>query len=225
MKKALKLLLKGIGYLLLALLVYVVVAFTLSKISVDEEPNAPDEVAIYILTNGVHTDIVLPSITPQINWTTFIDPALTQEATTSYRYIAMGWGDKGFYLNTPTWADLKFSTAFKAATGLSSSAMHTTYYNTMVENQDCIKILISHEQYDRLITYIKDSFEINADGTFKHIITDSNYTTTDAFYEAKSSYSIFKTCNSWANTGLKYAGQKGALWTATDTGIFEKYKE
>lgn len=212
------------GYILLALLSYVVIALILSKISIDEEPETEDNVTIYIVTNGVHTDIVVPSISTQIDWTSLVKPSHTAEATSQYPYLAMGWGDKGFYLDTPTWADLKFSTAFNAASGLSTSAIHTNYYKHLEENENCIKINISIEQYGRLVKYIKNSFEINEDGTFQLIETDSNYTTTDAFYEAKGSYSIFKTCNSWANTGLKEAGQKAALWTATDTGIFEKYQ-
>ncbi len=212
------------GYFLLALLSYVVIALILSKITIDGEAETQDDVTVYILTNGVHTDIVVPSITTQIDWTLLIKPQHTKEATAQYPFLAMGWGDKGFYLDTPTWGDLKFSTAFNAATGLSTSAIHTNYYKRLEENENCIKINISAEQYDRLINYMLNSFELNEDGTLQHIVTDSNYTTTDAFYEAKGSYSIFKTCNSWANRGLKEAGQKAALWTATDTGIFEKYQ-
>lgn len=224
LKKAVVFTLKSIGYVLLALLAYVIIGLGLSKITIDEEIDNQDDVAIYILTNGVHTDIVVPSKTTQKDWTTLVKPSHTIEATTEYPYLALGWGDKGFYLNTPTWADLKFSTALNAATGLSTSAMHTTYYKSLEESEDCIKIDISAAQYDRLTDYILNSFEVNEDDTLQLIATDSNYGNTDAFYEAKGSYSLFKTCNSWANTGLKEAGQKAALWTGTDTGIFEKYR-
>lgn len=224
MKKAVLFLLKSIGYVLLALLAYVIIALILSKITIDEETDDQDDIAIYILTNGVHTDIVVPSKTTPMDWTRLVKPSHTKKATAQYPYLAMGWGDKGFYLNTPTWADLKFSTAFNAATGLSTSAMHTTYYKYLEENDNCIKIEISSAQYDHLVSYMLDSFDHNEDGSLKFIETDSVYSTTDAFYEAKGSYSVFKTCNSWANTGLKEAGQKAALWTATDTGIFEKYR-
>ncbi len=46
----------------------------------------------------------------------------------------------------------------------------------------------------------------------------------DAFYEAKGSYSFMKTCNTWANSALKSAGQKAALWTPSDKGIFRHYQ-
>lgn len=221
MKRILIISIKGIGYFKLALLGYVIVATLLSKITVDEERNTPNEIVIYILTNGVHTDIVVPSRTAQIDWTEYIKPEHTEAATNEYPYLALGWGDKDFYLNTPVWADLKFSTAFNAATGLGASAIHAIYYHHIVESENCIKITVSKNQHMRLIGYLKNSFEINENGSFKHINTPNNYNTTDAFYESKESYSLFKTCNSWANSGLKFSGQKAAFWTATDTGFFE----
>ncbi len=203
---------------------YVIIGFALSKITVKEEPNAPDEVAIYILTNGVHTDIVMPVKTKTIDWSTQIKYEHTDKANSTYNYIAMGWGDKGFYLQTPTWADLKFSTAFKAATGLGSTAIHTTYYRTIKESENCRKIMISWAQYKRLITYINASFQKDSTSHFININTNANYEETDAFYEATGSYSLFKTCNTWANNTLKISGQKACFWTALDSSIFDKYE-
>lgn len=203
---------------------YLATAFVLSRIEVDEEPNAADEIAIYILTNGVHTDIVMPTKTKYMDWSREIKYENIEAGNTQYDYIAMGWGDKGFYLETPTWGDLKASTAFKAATGLSTTAIHATYYHSMKEGEDCRKIMISAEQYARLIEYITNSFQTDENGHFIYIETNANYGQTDAFYEANGSYSMFQTCNSWANNSLKYSGQKACLWTAFDTGIFLKYQ-
>lgn len=224
MKNAFKILLKLVLFLLGLILLYVIIAYLLSLITIEKEANTKPEVEIFILTNGVHTDIVMPVKSDQIDWSQQIQYKNTQAADSTYQYIAMGWGDKGFYLETPEWSDLKASVAFKAASGLSSSAIHATYYKQMKLGNDCKSMLISKEQYQRLITYITNSFQKDASGNFIPIITDANYGKTDAFYEANGSYSIFKTCNSWANTGLKACGQKCCLWTASDSGIFSKYK-
>jgi len=224
LKNAFKILLKLVLFLLGLILLYVIIAYLLSLITIEKEANTKPEVEIFILTNGVHTDIVMPVKSEQIDWSQQIQYKNTQAADSTYQYIAMGWGDKGFYLETPEWSDLKASVAFKAASGLSSSAIHATYYKQMKLGNDCKSMLISKEQYQRLITYITNSFQKDASGNFIPIITDANYGKTDAFYEANGSYSIFKTCNSWANTGLKACGQKCCLWTATDSGIFSKYK-
>ena len=55
-------------------------------------------------------------------------------------FVGLGWGDKGFYLETPTWADLKTSTALKAVSGYNTTAMHVTFYKEMQEKGSKIKI-------------------------------------------------------------------------------------
>lgn len=205
-------------------MLYVVVGVLLSYITVNEEPNQPEDVAIYILTNGVHTDIVMPVKTKIIDWSTELKYSQPEKANSNYSLIAIGWGDKGFYLQTPTWADLKFSTAFKAATGTGSTAIHTTYYRNVRETKNCRKIMISWAQYEQLVSFINASFQKNETGHFIKIDTDANYGVTDAFYEATGSYSLFKTCNTWANSALKESGQRACLWTALDSSIFDKYE-
>ena len=223
LKKIFKYILYFVLVLVGFMLLFMSSAYCLSRIQVDEEVNAKDEVEIFIKTNGVHTDIVFPVKNPEINWSSEINYSNTISADTSAQYLGMGWGDKGFYLETPSWAELKPSVAFKAAFALSSTAIHATFYNKMIENDSCKKILISNEQYVRLVKYVSDSFQKDKNGHFIVIKTNANYGKTDAFYEANGSYSMLHTCNTWANNGLKYCGQKACLWTPFDTGIFSKY--
>lgn len=224
-RKILKYVFYTIGTFVLLIGLYLLSAYVLSHISVDKETGTLPEISIYIKTNGVHTDLVLPVKTQQTDWREYLSPANTIGNDTAADYIAMGWGDKGFYLETPTWADLKCSTAFKAAFAMSHSAIHTTYYQTMEEGPACKKIGISNTQYERLVKYICNSFQLNAAGQMILIKTNANYGTDDAFYEAKGSYSLFHTCNTWANDGLKSCGQKACLWTPFDSGIFYQYSK
>ena len=55
-------------------------------------------ITIFIQTNGVHTGIVLPD--------------------GPHRWRAFGWGDRAFYLNTPTWADMRPGTVSVMPSGL-----------------------------------------------------------------------------------------------------------
>ena len=203
---------------------YLLAAIGIPKISVNNSPIKGNDVVMYIKTNGVHTDLVVPVKNEQIDWSKEIKFSNTVAKDSTMEYLAMGWGDKGFYLETPTWADLKFSVAFKAAFALSTTAIHATFYKTMTENESCRKILLSKEQYANLINYITNSLQHDSAGHAINIITKANYGNNDAFYEAKGSYSMFHTCNTWANTGLKKAGQKACLWTPSDKGIFNLYK-
>lgn len=222
--KAIKKLLKYIAIFILSLFTYLLIVTLLSFVSVNEDlAENQQEIPIYILTNGVHTDIVLPIKNGHHDWTSQLKFEHTKSKDTTYQYVALGWGDKSFYLETPTWADLKASTAVKAATGLSSSAMHVTFYKNLKENKSCKKIQISLENYEKLIEFINESFQTKS-GEFLKIETDAVYGKHDVFYEANGSYSLFYTCNSWANQALKAANQKAALWTISDSGIFRHYE-
>ncbi len=141
----------------------------------------------------------------------------------THQFLAFGWGDKGFYLDTPEWSDLKFSTAFKAAFNLGTSAMHTTFYKQIQENESCVKIEISKDQYQKLITFIEASFQYDTNGN-PIFIEATTYGKNDSFYEAHRTYNLFYTCNTWANQALKKADMKAAFWTPTDKGIFYHYQ-
>ena len=223
-KKTFKILLKtSIGFIAF-LLIYTIVIFFTSIISVNENNSDTNKIVpVYILSNGVHTDIVLPLKNDIKDWSTKISYLDTKAKDSTRQNVAFGWGDKGFYLDTPTWADLKTSTAVKAVTGLSSSAMHITFYGNLKEDENCKKFFISKSQYQNMIDYIENSFTLDTKNKFQRIGTHS-YGKYDIFYEAKGSYNLFYTCNTWANQALKAGNQKAALWTVLDKGIFYHYE-
>ena len=171
------------------------------------------------MSNGVHTDLVLPIKNKYQDWSKQVPFTHTLSQDSVVNFMAFGWGDKGFYLDTPTWADLKMSTALNAMFSLGSSAMHVTPYQTMNENESCKKVTISAAAYQKLVQYIQASFWSAQDGQFQNI-TGHHYHHYDSFYHARGSYSLFKTCNTWANQGLKHCGVKTSVWTPFDKGIF-----
>jgi uncharacterized protein (TIGR02117 family) len=202
---------------------YFLMAFCLSRITINAHSINKPEVTIYILSNGIHTDIVMPAKNTTINWTEKIPYSNTLKADSTYQYLAVGWGDKRFYLETPAFSDPKLTTALRAISGLSTSAMHTTYYRYMTEDDQCKKVMISNADYKKLIQYVANSFQTDSIGNFIKVKTAIRYDIGDAFYEAKGSYSIFKTCNTWTNSALKACEQRSCLWTIFDTGILLKY--
>ena len=202
---------------------YLLTAFCLSRITVNREAVTTNDVEIYIITNGVHSDIVVPVKNDQMDWSKEIKFNNTRSKDSTMQYLALGWGNRAFYMETPTSADLKLKTAIRAAFGLGKAAIHANFYHNMIENETCKKISISTAQYAKLINFISNSLQKDDHGHAKNIITNANYNNSDAFYEANGSFSMFNTCNSWTNKALKVSGQKCCLWTAFDTGIFSKY--
>ncbi|MFZ4401110.1 MAG: TIGR02117 family protein [Bacteroidales bacterium] len=208
----------------LFILAYLLFAFLLSGISTEKETENSKEIAIFILSNGVHTDIVVPVRTAEIDWSKKIKFENTIAKDTFANLLAFGWGDKGFYLETPQWSDLKFSTAFKACFALSSSAIHATFYNKLIEGEKCKQIMISNIQYKKLVKYIMNSLLLDENGFPLLIKTNANYGNYDAFYEGIGRYNLFYTCNTWTNNALKVCGQKACIWTPFSKGIFRNYK-
>ena len=84
--------------------------------------------------------------------------------------------------------------------------------------------MLTVAQYKRLVEYIDSKFDKDQQENYMFIPTNAVYGNDDAFYDAKGSYNFLYTCNTWANDGLKTAGQKAALWTPSDFGIFQHYK-
>ena len=84
------------------LLLYFILAFLLSIIPKNPEPvTCAEKETVYLISNGIHLDIILKrNQLKEDFWKQLKIPE-------SAKYVAFGWGDKGFYLNTATWEDLK----------------------------------------------------------------------------------------------------------------------
>lgn len=213
-KKLAKLLLGFIAFIGLWLLC----AWLLPFIKVNNSPiKVQKPITLIVKSNGVHTDIVLPRSSSIYDWDKFIAPHQFENIDSTFKQISFGWGDKGFYLDTPTWDDLKASTAINATFGLGSTAMHVTYYHNLNINENTKELHISENDYKNLIAYIKQSFSYKNDSI--QLITHPNYGDNDNYYEATGKYNLFKTCNVWAGDGLKEANVCVGIWTPLASSI------
>ncbi len=220
MKTLLRILLHLLAGLLGLLVLYLIVAAVLSVIPVNSKaPVASQGIAVYITTNGVHADFTLPVVTPAVDWRELMLLEDYRGANPSFQYIAFGWGDKGFYLQTPQWKDLTLSTAVHALLLPSPTAMHVTYLrHPPPPGADSRKLYLSQAQYQQLVAYILAGFS-KGEKNGLILIDHAGYTTYDNFYEANGSYSLLYTCNNWVNEGLKKIGIKTAVWSPFDKGI------
>jgi uncharacterized protein (TIGR02117 family) len=221
-----RILFKTLIGVLLFLAFYFGIAFLLGNIEADRSlTKEPKKYQALILSNGVHTDMVLPVKNELIDWRKIFPTKNTRGKKVHSGWIAFGWGDKGFYLNTPTWGDLTVSTAFKAVSGLSSTALHVTYRDTVnVDSVNCIKLKLTKKEFLNLKKFIQNSYQKNQSKSI-HIPTNAVYGDDDAFYEATGTYHLFNTCNTWTNEALKSCNQKACSWTPFESGIFDLYKK
>lgn len=179
------------------------------------ELDSNKEITVYIRSNGVHTDICMPTVSAQANWLNVFDLRDYKDQN-QREYIAIGWGDKGFFLDTPTWAELKASTAIKAVFLPSPTAMHVEFLDTPVENESIRKVQISKRAYRNLVTFVKSTFYVKNE--LPILIPGHGYWPTDNFYEAKGNYHLFNTCNVWTNDAMKSASIPTSVFSVFPEG-------
>ena len=227
MKRVLKISIWSIVSLILFIGVYFLIALLLGNIQNSRYNfKKTKKYQVLILSNGVHTDLVLPVRNDLVNWKYYFPISNTKTKQDHNGWIAFGWGDKGFYLNTPTWGDLTFSTAVKAVTGLSSTALHVTYRDSIkIDSSNCISLKLTKNEFKSLRNFIFESFQKTNNKKAIYIPTDAVYGDNDAFYEANGTYHLFNTCNTWTNDGLKKCNQKSCVWTPFESDIFNLYKD
>lgn len=201
---------------------YVVLAVVLSLIPVNSDNDRVDGPGIYLLSNGVHCDIILPIRNDIKDWTT--DFPVRSEMPYLPKYIGFGFGDRDFYINTPEWSDLTMKTAFTSLFLKTASAMHVDFYGMLKTGPRCRYITISPKQYRMIIAFIENSFQRDKEGSFI-LIPDVQYGLYDRFYEARPTFHLFNTCNTWTNQCLTESGLKACLWTPFERGILYQYRE
>lgn len=202
------------------LFVFIIIVFVGESIATGNRRESGD-VYIYVRSNGVHTDICLPVTNSLYDWKSFL-------STTDYddniptEFVAIGWGDKGFYMNTPEWEDLTVNTAFTAIAIPSATAMHVSYEYEPTESDRCTKVYLSEKEYLELIAFVKASF--NYEKNRVNLIPGKGYNINDNFYEANNSYHLFRTCNTWTCDALRQANVRTSLYTVFPGGIMKHLK-
>ena len=195
----------------LSVLVYGVLGVAFSFV-----PTFPEEVAcvegqvIYLTSNGIHAEMILPAellnrkLRSQLSWGRGAD------------YFAFGWGDRGFYLDTPHWKDLRVSTALRALFLQSEAAMHVTALQDLDSGW---KILdMCPDQLAVINSFLLRSFRKD-NHTRLLEIENAGYGKNDRFYEARGNYTCMYNCNVWVTEALKKANVRTATWSPFDFGV------
>lgn len=205
--------------------IYLLTYVILSRVTTNSELVKEEKAyAIFVSTNGVHTDFIVPIHSELFDWEKELDMHQALQIDTFQTHFAIGWGDKNFFLKTKNWSDLTAGTAFKAMFGLGEGAMHLVLCCPKDLDQTTIrKILLTRNQFLQLTNYIKDSFK-GKFGSHQRIL-EHPYGDYHFYFDSKYTYSMVYTCNSWTNDGLKAAGQKACYWTPFKDGFWRLYEK
>ncbi|WP_372369740.1 DUF2459 domain-containing protein [Candidatus Uabimicrobium sp. HlEnr_7] len=182
--------------------VYLLVALLCSYITVNSPKVEKTTHQVFLNSNGIHLDIVFRK---QDLSSIFLKGIVHNS---SEHYLSFGWGDKKFYLETPTWGEFSIKNALQALFWYSETLVHVTRY---YHKQDhWVAISVTTKQLQDLASFVENSFYVS--NSSKQIL-DVSYHLYDNFYKAKGSYCCFYTCNTWTNSALKNSDIKACLWT------------
>jgi hypothetical protein len=92
---------KVLGYIILGIIgfcvLYLVAEYCLSRLSASSKEVSTDQtIQVFVKSNGVHTDIVLPVVMKELDWSNVFPYANTVGKKTGYQYMGIGWGIRGF---------------------------------------------------------------------------------------------------------------------------------
>ncbi|WP_287094838.1 TIGR02117 family protein [Mesorhizobium sp.] len=208
-------LVKKLGRFLAILVVAIVLAVVLGTFI--PRPLLPaaaaDPVAtrhILVLKNPIHTDIAVPVDDDVRKRFHFLVDGGIPDDMAGVRYIVFGWGGRAFYLETPTWSELKAVPVMKALT-LDASVMHIDVAGNIVEpHPDVAGFDISEERFAALLDFITASFQQGPNGPIP--VENAPYSRFDRFYEANGHFNALVGCNTWTAAALRIAGLRTGWW-------------
>ncbi|EJT04609.1 TIGR02117 family protein [Rhizobium sp. CCGE 510] len=165
---------------------------------------------ILLLSGPIHTDIAIPLDEETRAAFSFLADTGFPLGHPDAEWLIVGWGGRAFYLETPTWAELKPLPVLRALT-IDRSVLHVDLAGHISEPQASVAAFdIGDDQLAGLRNFISDSFVRDAGSVVP--IPDAGYGEIDRFFEAKGYFNALFGCNTWTAAALRSAGLRTGLW-------------
>jgi uncharacterized protein (TIGR02117 family) len=172
--------------------------------------NSPYQV--YVTADSLHGDLVFPVNNGAFDWRSVLKlENIGKEKSSNYRYLKFGWGDRDFYINTPSIDKIEFSRLMRTffIPGNPTTIHIQGYQNLSMGGGYTTKCIgLNKSQYLKVVNYVRQSFRSETP-----IRIQDGFTTTDGFYEGTGFYSMARTCNNWMADALDKADVTTPLWS------------
>lgn len=200
----------------LTLAIFVLAAWAGSSIPRNSDWQQPETgVDIMLETNGIHTALILPLVTPEKDWRAEFPATDIVASHLPYTHVSISWGEKEVFLNTPTWADLSPMTVLRILGIGGEGLLHVSRYVRPAPSPNARPLRITREEYRRLVSAIEGSLPQGQKVGY------AGYGSQDVFYEAPGRYTARNTCNQWTSDMLARAGIRTGWWTPFAGGVMK----
>ncbi|MXO71583.1 DUF2459 domain-containing protein [Altererythrobacter buctensis] len=175
-----------------------------------------DGVEVMVETNGIHTAIVMPMVTQDVDWRQDFPGVALARGGEMPTHVSIGWGEREVFLDTPTWGDLKIGTALRIAFAGGPSVMRVASYVRPAPGPDHRPVVISRAGYRRLARSIRASLPDAGGGPRQPL---RGVERGDTYYAALGHYTLANSCNTWTGERLADAGLPMGRWTPFAGGV------
>lgn len=203
-----------VGTVLAGALLFLLSAWIGPLIPRNAEWREPERgVTILIADNGIHTEIVMPLVTDIVDWRAHFPPEALDDSSPTFTHVALSWGERRFFLETPSWSDLDPLTGLSALLG-GEALFRADFHADPVPGDAMRPLRISEDEYRRLVAALTAQLPAPEEARIY-----PGYGRHDFFTTALGRYHIANTCNQWTSDRLAEAGVRAGLWTPLPGGV------
>jgi uncharacterized protein (TIGR02117 family) len=181
---------------------------------------APRTQAMYLISNGWHTEVVLPAneITGRL--------AVFRKQFAGARFLVFGWGERAFYMAGHPTSGEAMRALFPAPSVLLVMGLARMPRQAFAASVRVSAIRISRIGIARLSRYIWSYAKQRRDGKPRRL--SAGPSAASAFYASTGTYDAFHTCNTWTAEALHVAGEPvsaaGVIFAGQVTGQVQRIK-
>ncbi len=173
----------------------------------------PGGVPVFVVSNGIHTDLLLPTRDPQTghDWLRELgQPGLTARFGRA-PYVGFGWGNEGFFLGSMG-GRTPGPGAVVRALFPSKTLVHVSFYRAAPDSGTYVVPLhVSAAQYAQLVRHVRAALAAPDSAGARQLRQATGYGGADFFFRARGRYHALRTCNDWTTQGLRRAGIRAPL--------------
>ena len=163
-------------------------------------PTAAADYPVYLVSNGVHINLVLPLHNDIADWR----DRLPESGPGDWVYI--GWGSRAFYTQVPTWADLTPKIAAQAL-----------FYDDAVLYVRPAAIPMPDAKHVRKVRMCQQELRSVSQDIARQFASTQAVSGFPNFYPAQGHYTPLMTCNEWMRLRLQHRSMP--LWSPFDQAI------
>jgi len=168
-------------------------------------------VPVFVRSNGVHTDIVMPARAAGLDCHRLVPPGHVQSPSGAGEWVAIGTGERETFLNTPRWRDIRVRTLGRFVFG-GELLLHVEHVDAPRPGPRVRALRLRPEQALRLGQAIAGTFRRGVDGHTLPL-AGTGFGARDVFYLASGRYDALRNCNQWTADMLGKAGVRVGRWT------------